>query len=458
MRPGSFPQRGSLYLLGGALLLGTLWQGAYFPLPATVFALALLAAGGWEAVGTLLTGRTEGLRSPALWLLAAFGAVAALGLFWTISPADSRRGLLLVCGYLAVLFIVRGQAARDAGRTLADASAWLVYVASFVAAWGIGTWIFRQAPYATEVDGLLRAGSTLEYSNALACLMLMTLPVTFALMLGGDSRSRPVFATAAALQAAAVILSLSRSGVVLLAAMTAAALVLSRRRGLLSPVAMASAFALLTAAVALAAAFQDWAVAGAIAVVALLGIGHAAQAYWQRPAAGSIWPAAVLLAAALGTVAVLVLSDAAWQSLAGRFGGEMKFDSLLPHRLDTAAAGIEAFRERPWRGWGLGSFDEAYWQYSDASFTRYAHNLPLQAAVETGIAGALAMTAFLVYVAGLALRRLLGTSPPLARAMGAAALVFIAYNLFDWEWYLPALTGWFMVMVGCMEAGGRRSG
>lgn len=458
MSPGSFPQKGGLYLLAGALLLGVLWQGAYFPLPGTVFALALLAAGSWEAAADLRSRRPAGLMSPALWLLASFTAVAAVGLEWTVSPADTRRGLLLLTGYMAVLFITRSQMARDSRQALMNISQWLVYVATFAAVWGIGTWIFRLAPYAAEVDGLLRAGSTLEYSNALACLMLMALPVTLSLMFLAPDRERPVYALAATLQAAASLLSLSRSGVVLLLAVAVVALLSAHRRGLSLPVALVFAFSLLLAAVSMAAAFGRQPAAGTVAVTALTGLCLAVQVYWQRFAGGKaplpVAPVAGALLAALLlglAVAALLPGDDAWQPLTDRFSQGMEVGSLLPHRLDTAAAGLEAFRERPWRGWGLGSFDEAYWRYSSASFTRFAHNLPLQAAVETGVTGALAMTAFLVYAVQLAIRRLLGPSPLLVRAMAAAALVFIVYNLFDWEWYLPALTAWFMVMVGCME-------
>jgi len=58
--------RAGLWILMGALLLGVLWAGAYFPVPKWYFAVALLIAGMWEAAVAAVAGRTGILRSPLL--------------------------------------------------------------------------------------------------------------------------------------------------------------------------------------------------------------------------------------------------------------------------------------------------------------------------------------------------------------------------------------------------------
>ena len=62
------------------------------------------------------------------------------------------------------------------------------------------------------------------------------------------------------------------------------------------------------------------------------------------------------------------------------------------------------------------------------------------------------MTALLVYVAALSAWRLVARADALARAFAISSIVFLAYNMFDWEWYVPALAGWFVVGVVCLES------
>lgn len=391
-------RRGSLYILLGALLLGTLWRGSYFATQKWVFAALLLAAGVWEVAVLLKTGSLRLHRSPALWFLLTYIALAAVNIPRSVSPADTVRETLLMLGLAGAMFTVQSHLARDRDGTLAAVSLWLVYVASFVSAWGVATYFLKVAPYAFPVDGLYRAGSTFEYSNALSCFGLMALPVTAALHAGASSRDRPLLAAAAALQAAAVVLSFSRFGLVALA-LIAVYIVVSGRR-------------------------------------------------WGAAAAGA--------AGALAVVFMVMLSQGGRSVLRQRFGEGFSFSRLLPHRLETFSGAADAFRARPVTGSGLGTFAQVYQEYAVAHYTRFAHNLVLQSAVETGLIGAALMAVFMGYVAGLSFLSILKKPDPLARAFAVSCLVFLAYNMFDWEWYVPALAAWFVVGVTCLESAGRR--
>ncbi|MHB1382492.1 MAG: O-antigen ligase family protein, partial [Thermoleophilia bacterium] len=143
---------------------------------------------------------------------------------------------------------------------------------------------------------------------------------------------------------------------------------------------------------------------------------------------------------------------------AERFGEGFAWSRMLPHREDTWAGALEAFRERPLKGWGLGSFPQVYQEYSFTSYTKYAHNLVLQAAVDSGVIGAALMALFLLYVTALCLLRLARRADPTARAASVAGLVFICFNLFDWEWYVPVLAAWFMVVASLAAQGSGAAG
>jgi len=144
-----------------------------------------------------------------------------------------------------------------------------------------------------------------------------------------------------------------------------------------------------------------------------------------------------------------------------RFRDGMNLSRLLPHRLDTWQCTADAFRSSPVKGSGLGSFPTVFTQHAIAVYTKYAHNLILQAAVDTGVIGASLLVVFLGYVVLRSAWLILPFNNkqdaavlPLTRAFAVASLVFIAYNMFDWEWYVPALTAWFMLGVACTETNG----
>lgn len=444
-----------------ALLLGTMWRGGYFTEPKLVLASLLLLAGSWEIVTAVSLGERRILRSPALWIFTVLTALATASLFWNEAPGRAGLEAALMAGYLAALLVARSQVLRSGGAAAGSLLRWLVYAACFTAVWGIVAYLLRIYPYVVFVDHFLRAGSVFEYSNALSCFQLMALPVTLAFFLTAGKADRPVFAAAAALQIAAVALAFSRLGAAMLLVMLAFFLASAWRRGLAPETFLTMLAGLIMAAAALAFGEAEQGEIG-VAVVTLLTVSlYAGQAFAATAKGRPLFNRAFALFAVLGGLTAAVffaISHRTQVILSSRFIEGLSADRLLPHRQVTWNSAWQAFMDRPAGGWGLGSFYEIFSRYQEAQFTRYAHNVVLQMAVDTGIVGAVLTALFLGYAAALGVWRLFGRFDLMGRALAASALVFIVYNMFDWEWYIPALTAWFMVIVACLEAGERKSG
>lgn len=462
-------RQGSLYILLTALLTGALWRGAYFPTPGDAVSLftprwtmvgLLLLAGLWEMAAQVAERRAAVFVSPLLWLFAAFAGFSGASYFWSSDPSVSVRDFLLLLALAAVLVVARGQLLRYPGKAASTLSWWLVYTATFVAAWGIVTYILRVTPYANEVDGIFRAGGTLEYSNALGCFALMALPFTLALMKPDRREDCVLLGTAAVVLTAAVILTLSRSALVLLALM-ALYLLVANGGGIRFVLVLASlGLGVVLAALSMLAAEADPGGYGMVLPAIVVPLSYFTLHYLQAAGRDKALKIAcavtgVMLAAA---AAMLAASARARNIIFERFGEGFAWSRLLPHREDTWAGAFDAFRERPLTGWGLGSFPRVYQDFSITSYTKYAHNLVLQVAVDSGIIGAALMALFLLYVAILCLLRLVLGADPIVRAAAVAGLVFIFFNLFDWEWYVPVLPAWFMVVASLAVQGAGAAG
>jgi hypothetical protein len=457
---------GSLIILLVALLVGTLWRGAYFPTPPDEFSFSasiysprwtfvalLLLAGVWELVALLVERRSMVLRSPLLWIFTAFTLYSGATYFWSSGSAITIKDFVLLLALASVLLVVRGQLIRFPAKVPGMLSWWLVYTAGFVSAWGIVTYILRTAPYANEVDGIYRAGSTLEYSNALGCFALMAIPFATALLGLCREEERPLPGTALTLLTAAVLLSLSRSALVLLVLVSLYLLIANRGSTRFLPVFAGLGLGVVLAVIAMLAAEAGQRGLGITVAAVVVPLAYFIQEY--LPGAGRekvvkiSYIFGVVLAAA-GAVA-LILGSRIRHIIIERFGEGFTWSRMLPHREDTWSGALDAFRERPVKGWGLGSFPQVYQDFSFTSFTKYAHNLVLQVAVDSGIIGAVLMVLFLLYVAVFSLLRLARHAEPLARAAAIAALIFIFFNMFDWEWYVPALAAWFLVVAALVE-------
>jgi hypothetical protein len=448
-------RRAGLYMLMASLLVGVFWNGGYFPTSKLVFAGLLIAAGSWEVMIIVSESQWRAFRSPALWLFGIFAAAAVASHAWTSSTEITDREAAMAIGLVAAFLIARAQALRFGGQAVAAMLNWFVYTGAFVAFWGIITYLLRVNPYMQVVDGILRAGSTFEYSNALSCFELMALAITLALHQKIRPGERPLYATVASIQIAVTILALSRSGLVLLVLLLAYFLATAWRRRLLVETVMISLFGLLIGASCLVAGEAEQKEVGLVLAALLV----AASFFAQRTAGNDrlrktfgLFFKIFLIVSGIVSVVLVAISDRAQVILRARFVEGFHIEKLLPARVDTWEAGINAFRQKPAQGWGLGMYAELYGLFLPSRFSRYVHNTAIQMAADTGIIGGLPFALFLLYAAAVACWRILRSSDLLIKALGIGILIFVFWNMFDFEWYLPAIAAWFMVAVAFVEA------
>lgn len=467
-KAASLLKRGSFYLLLAALLVGTLWRGGYYlhsvswtgvgsQLPSLVFIALLLLAGAWEISVDVASRQRDVMASPAGIMLLVFLLFSAAGIVWSISPSDTIRQVLLLTGYVLVLFTVRGQLLREGRRIQSLATSWLVYVAAFASAWAIISYLFRISPFAYVKDDLMRASSTFEYSNALSCFCLMALPLAFAIMEKEKPEDRPLNVAGGAIIAAAALITFSRLGLVLFAALAVFFVVLYWRRGFVLSVLVSLGLGVAAAVLAMITQEAGYPIIGLVAVILVMVASYLMQMLIEKVENKRLLTAGAIAAVAAGLLLALIslsFSGQVQDIIANRFGTEMNYESLLGHRLDVYRGALDAIQAKPVGGSGLGTFADFYQNYTITTDpTIFAHNVVIQMASDTGLIGVILFSVFLVYSVVLALRKFFGRSSPLMRSLAASLAVFVLYSMFDWEWYIPVLTAWFMVIVALMEFG-----
>lgn len=167
-------------------------------------------------------------------------------------------------------------------------------------------------------------------------------------------------------------------------------------------------------------------------------------------------PKAVLIAAIALLVIIIMLGFSRGGVItAGRFE---VFDNDLETRSVIFSEHWRAFLERPWFGYGLGSFPTVNNLIIIDSNHRYlfslraTHNLYLQWLEETGVVGALAMlvcvTALLVPLVRGGFRP--GVTGAWARASCGAALVFLLHGLTDFALQVPAIQALVALFLGVL--------
>jgi O-antigen ligase len=126
-------------------------------------------------------------------------------------------------------------------------------------------------------------------------------------------------------------------------------------------------------------------------------------------------------------------------------------------RVAIVRDGVKMFAARPWLGWGLGTFSDAYPQYRSFYtnlFVNQAHNDYLQLLVEMGVLGFANMLWFLIaagYRAGKKLGHWMSNingAVTLATLLGCAGI--LVHSLVDFNLQVPANAAWFYVL--CMLA------
>jgi O-antigen ligase len=199
----------------------------------------------------------------------------------------------------------------------------------------------------------------------------------------------------------------------------------------------------------------------AVLVQCALGVAFLGPGRWREPRLRRA-ALALLLSAALGASLLAAAQPGLVAGLASRF---TQSDLYLRPHMWRAATGL--FLERPWLGWGIGSYECALERAASASDVPAeahgeAHSTVLQLAAERGLAGLLAL-ALLVLAAAASARQRLRQDADRPMAVGRAlALAGAAiYALVQYVWYQPAVGALVWMVLGCasipLAAGQERS-
>ncbi len=495
MEPASEP---SIRALGSgviafAALVGAILLGAMFAGDASDVG-GILPVGGAAVValaGALVAVALGRIPAPRVGRSGAFlvGAAVALTLWigatmgWSIvgdRSWDAFNKAVAYCAFLG-LGIVLAVIGRRAGARLTAALLSITLGATLV--WALLTKIVPALD--PEGDRVARLREPVGYWNALA--LLADIAIVLGLWLGTAREHRKSTRVLGALLAyvatLALLLTLSRAGVVVGVFVLALWLVVGSERiasGLLlvaaaGPAVLVGAWAFSRPALTEDVATRsdrvaDGAVLGALAVVgglvvtALVVFGlrrSLAEGTRRRVGRGLVALAAALVVAA-GAAASVAAADAlsSERDCAEVVNDPSRLGSLDPNlRLCWWEEALDVYTHHGQLGAGAGTFEIARKRFrQDARNVIQPHSVPLQQLADAGVAG---LVLFLVLVAAgaatcvCALRRLTGAERAAAAALVAAPAAYVVHALVDFNWDFLAVTSPTMLALGVLAASGR---
>jgi O-antigen ligase len=152
------------------------------------------------------------------------------------------------------------------------------------------------------------------------------------------------------------------------------------------------------------------------------------------------------MAGSLGAIVILI-GVVSWQPLWKRLQEANPYSV----RWNLVRSSLDMVRDRPWTGFGLGTWPEAYpgyARYDDGTFVNQAHNDWAQWAVEGGVPFFALMLAITVWSIRPAVRSL----------WGIGMLSVFVHALVDYPFQQrPALAAFFFAMLGALAASGQWS-
>ncbi len=473
---------------------------------------AAFAGEGSTFDGVLPVGGAALFLLVALLVAFAFGAIplprfgasglallASLGLLvvwtgstviWSIAPDRSwetfNRGLVYAV-FLGLGVMLAGVGGARAARL---AAALLAVVTGVVLTWALATKAFPSLD--PDAERIARLQEPVGYWNALA--LLADIALALALWLGAtEGRRLPLRALGALLAYAAtlaLLLTLSRAGLVAGIGVALLWLVLSRERrvegGLLVvaaavPAGLVAAWAFTRPALVEDGAaesdrvsdgrlFAALAVVGALLVVALVvfGVRRGLDPERRTRARRALLAAAAVTAAAcLVALVVEIGNPTTWidEEVTGSSCTEVVNDpgrlgSLnLNNRWCWWTEAVDVYAEHAPLGSGAGTFEIARKRVrTDIRSVLQPHSLPLQQLSDGGVV-ALGLVVLLVLAGAVvcvcALRRLGGAERAAAVALVAAPAAFLAHALVDYTWDFLAVTAPTLLVLGVLSGAGR---
>ena len=476
--------------LVGAILVGAMFAGdgsdVGGTLPLGGGAVVVLAA----ALVAVAFGRVPVPRSGRSGLLLIAAAVAltlwiGVTMAWSIvgdRSWDAFNKAIAYCAFLG-LGVVLAAVGRRFGARLAASTLSLVIGATLVYA------LVAKAVPALDPEGdrVARLREPVEYWNALA--LLADVAIVLGLWLGTERAHRGAIRVLGALlvyvATLALLLTLSRAGVVVAVGVVALWLAIGRERvasGLLlvaaaGPAILVGAWAFTRPALTEDVATRSDRVADGtvLGVLALIGAVVVASAVAlavrrslepdvrRRVGRGLIAIAAVVVIGA-GAAASVSAADALSSSrdCSEVVNDPSRLGSLDPNlRLCWWEEALDVYSFHGPEGAGAGTFEVARKRFrQDARNVVQPHSVPLQHLADGGVVG-LGLFVALVLAAAVAcvcaLRRLSGPERSAAAALVIVPAAYVVHALVDYNWDFLAVTAPTMLALGVLAGAGRSS-
>ncbi len=455
--------RDELWLPVAAGILGLLFvtlfvRGYYQDLP----------RGGWTLVA----------------LLAVLVAIKGLSMTWTISDTLTIRELLRSAMYLATFILAI--ASLSSGRQVSPLVDVAVLISAAVAGYGLMQKI-NPLQYAATSPDATRIGSTVEYANTAAMIVVIGIVLVLARM--AEMRSplgRGIYAVFLLVFGVALYFTFSRGG--LLSAGVGLAVLFflggNRLQTFVNLMLASAPLGWLLYEIqdlkALFAAEQssdgqllsdgmalrtDLLVAAAAAFALQVVYAVLANRYELVPEARRWLGAAALVGVLLvGGAGVYLAGE---QLFADNFSdtvtGRMQQPDNPNERLTSVNSNSrsqywkvawDSWKENPLRGTGAGTFQHTFLKDRPGfGGVKQVHNLYLEQGTETGVFAFLSIVAFAALLAGYTARAAwrstpLGNRRILLSGLVAALSVYLFSSVLEWHWYIPGSTLLFFVLAG----------
>jgi O-antigen ligase len=169
---------------------------------------------------------------------------------------------------------------------------------------------------------------------------------------------------------------------------------------------------------------------------------------WRRNLGKSLYAAAAIL-----LVALLMVSWLGVGQILQRFSSMQSLEMTAGKRASMRRDTWRIFLDHPFLGTGLGTIQIVFPPYEtlyDGKIVNHAHNDYLEALAETGLAGGLCCSWFLVALFAESLRRLRQLNNSFAGALQLSGLIaccgFLAHSLVDFNLHIPANALLFFLM------------